>query len=73
MSVFNCYELPSVNKVATTTTTTTTTTTKLTEAKQASFVKPEVTCSLIYVTTHSKSKGRLVRMVDQNGSKFERF
>ena len=68
MSVFNCYELPSVNKVATTTTTT-----KLTEAKQASFVKPEVTCSLIYVTTHSKSKGRLVRMVDQNGSKFERF
>ena len=68
MSVFNCYELPSVNKVATTTTTT-----KLTEAKQASFVKPEVTCSLIYVTTHSKSKGRLVRMMDQNGSKFERF
>ena len=69
MSVFNCYELPSVNKVATTTTTTS----KLTEAKQASFVKPEVTCSLIYVTTHSKSKGRLVRMMDQNGSKFERF
>ena len=44
---------------------------KFTEVKQASWAKPEVTCSLIYVRTHSKP--RLVRMMDQNGSKFEHF
>ena len=47
----------------------------ITEVKQAWWVKPEVTHSWIYNTTHSKveTKGRLVQMVDQNGSKFEHF
>ena len=44
---------------------------KFREVKQARWVKPEVTCSLIYTVRHNsfQTKGRLVRMMHQNGGK----
>ena len=47
---------------------------KFTEVKQARWVKPEVMCSWIHLHHNSiQTKGRLVQMVDQNGSKFWKF